>query len=82
MQAMSAPVMTFLMERGLVVPGDKMPYGDELLKLLRGTADAHRRKDPEAVRVGDDLDRAPATAEATPVAGTCDGPGGTGGVPA
>ncbi|MCU0916953.1 MAG: hypothetical protein MUC88_20685 [Planctomycetes bacterium] len=75
MQAMSAPLMTFLMENHAVKPGDKMPYGDELLAKLRGILDgkANRVAAPE-VRNGPELDRPQGAPQAVPEpAGTGDG---------
>lgn len=78
MQAMSAPLMTFLMENHAVMPGDKMPYGDELLAKLRGVI-ANGKSEPQ-LRPGNDVERpAGAAAAAAAAGGAPDGPGGDAG---
>jgi hypothetical protein len=82
MQAMSTPLMVFLMESGAVTPGDKMPYGDELLAMLRGIRDAKEKETPvAAVRVRDDLDHQAGTPDpgnrpVDPPDHPCGAPGG------
>jgi hypothetical protein len=66
MQAMSAPLMTFLMENHAVTPGDKMPYGDELLGKLREIVNA---KTEPNVRNGDVLDHQTGTPAPGPASG-------------
>ena len=79
MQAMSAPLMTFLMENHAVQPGDKMPYGEELLGKLRAIA-APAKTPP--VRDGADLQCAPTASNPNPPAGAGDGADQAGGNPA